>query len=112
PFMEGRGRPEKSGPLDGDGRRSIYLAARRNFLTPMFLAFDYPVPSSTMGRRTVSYVPAQALTRMNDPSVVQQAEVWARRVRAQKGLLPPERIAGMYFTAFSRLPEPAELSAA
>ena len=33
PFMEGRGRPAKSGPLDGDGRRSIYIMVRRNFLT-------------------------------------------------------------------------------
>ena len=31
-FMTGRGRPRVSGPLDGDGRRSIYLAVRRNFL--------------------------------------------------------------------------------
>src|SRR5262249_42533181 len=62
PFMVGRGRPETSGPLDGAGRRSVYLNVRRNFLTPLFLAFDYPVPFSTMGRRSVSNVPAQALT--------------------------------------------------
>ncbi|HSH17129.1 MAG TPA: DUF1553 domain-containing protein, partial [Verrucomicrobiae bacterium] len=31
-FVVGRGRPEQSGPLDGDGRRSIYTAVRRNFL--------------------------------------------------------------------------------
>ncbi len=30
-FMVGRGRPKDSGPLDGGGRRSIYLAVRRNF---------------------------------------------------------------------------------
>ncbi|HEX5270771.1 MAG TPA: PSD1 and planctomycete cytochrome C domain-containing protein, partial [Gemmataceae bacterium] len=29
PFLDGRGRPA-SGPLDGDGRRSLYLAVRRN----------------------------------------------------------------------------------
>ena len=57
PFMDGRGRPARSGPLDGDGRRSIYLNVRRNFLNPMFLAFDVPVPFSTMGRRNVSNVP-------------------------------------------------------
>src|SRR5262249_6763817 len=38
-FMDGRGRPGRSGPLDGEGRRSIYLGVRRNFLNPMFLAF-------------------------------------------------------------------------
>ena len=36
-FQDGRGKPE-SGPLDGAGRRSIYIQVRRNFLTPMFLA--------------------------------------------------------------------------
>ena len=81
PFMEGRGRPGHSGPLDGDGRRSLYLNVRRNFLTPMLLAFDYPTPSSSMGRRNVSNVPAQALTLMNDPFLVDQARVWAARVR-------------------------------
>src|SRR5262249_30638086 len=39
-FMEGRGRPSKSGPLDGAGRRSIYLEVRRNFLSPIMRAFD------------------------------------------------------------------------
>ena len=51
--------------------RSLYLNVRRNFLDPMFLAFDMPVPFSTMGRRNVSNVPAQALTLMNDPLVVE-----------------------------------------
>ena len=78
PFLEGRGRPA-DGPLDGDGRRSLYLAVRRNFLSPMLLAFDTPIPFSTVGRRTVSNVPAQALILMNDPFVHQQAEVWAKR---------------------------------
>ena len=41
--VHGRPRPaEASGPLDGDGRRSIYLAVRRNFLSPLLLAFDTP----------------------------------------------------------------------
>ncbi len=57
PFMEGRGRPARSGPLDGDGRRSLYINVRRNFLSPMLLAFDFPTPSTTMGRRNVSNVP-------------------------------------------------------
>src|SRR4029077_18453378 len=38
PFQDGRGRPA-SGPLDGNGRRSLYLAVRRNFIAPFLLAF-------------------------------------------------------------------------
>ncbi|MFN6103139.1 MAG: DUF1553 domain-containing protein, partial [Planctomycetaceae bacterium] len=75
PFMIGRGRPGSSGPLDGEGRRSVYLAVRRNFLNPLFQAFDSPVPFTTSGRRSVSNVPAQALAMLNNPLVVQQAEL-------------------------------------
>jgi hypothetical protein len=109
PFMAGRGRPSVSGPLDGAGRRSLYLNVRRNFLTPMFVAFDYPTPFSTIGRRSVSNVPAQALTLMNNPFVLQQAEVWAKRILCDKGLSPKERVSRMYVTAFARLPSAGEL---
>jgi hypothetical protein len=107
PFMAGRGRPATSGPLDGAGRRSIYVNVRRNFLTPMFLAFDYPVPFSTMGRRGVSNVPAQALTLMNNPFVEQQAELWARRVFAEKD--SRKRVMAMYEAAVGRLPSDQEM---
>jgi hypothetical protein len=107
PFLEGRGRPA-SGPLDGDGRRSIYLGIRRNFLSPFLLTFDTPSPFSTMGRRSVSNVPAQALVLLNDPFVHQQADVWADRVLSGKGA-NKERIAEMYVSAFSRPPTEVEL---
>jgi hypothetical protein len=108
-FMVGRGRPA-SGPLDGDGRRSIYINVRRNFLTPLFLAFDYPVPFTTMGRRTVSNVPAQALALMNNPFVLQQAERWAKRTLAEPGRTPGERVVGLYVEAFGRRPSDGELA--
>jgi hypothetical protein len=108
-FQEGRGRP-KSGPLDGDGRRSIYLSVRRNFLSPFLLAFDTPSPFSTVGRRTVSNVPAQALILMNDPFVQQQAYLWARRTLAEPGD-ERERITRMYQSAFARAPTEDELTA-
>jgi len=109
PFMEGRGRPQ-SGPLDGDGRRSIYLAVRRNFLSPFLMAFDTPIPFSTVGRRSLSHVPAQALILLNDPFVHQQAELWAKRVLAQEGT-SRQRIERMYESAFSRPPTEAEIAA-
>jgi hypothetical protein len=113
PFMEGRGRPAAGGPLDGDGRRSIYLRVRRNFLTPMLLAFDMPQPFNTIGRRTVSNVPAQALILMNDPFVVEQAALWAKRTLADKRLTTPqERVGQMYREAYGRPPTSEELQAA
>jgi hypothetical protein len=102
PFLEGRGRPA-SGPIDGDGRRSIYLAVRRNFLSPFLLAFDTPIPFSTVGRRTVSNVPAQALILLNDPFVHEQAAVWAKAV-AQEAGTDAAKIERMYLRAFGRPP--------
>jgi hypothetical protein len=108
PYMEGRGRPSP-GPLDGDGRRSIYLNARRNFLTPLLQAFDYPASFTTIGRRGVSTVPAQALALMNDPFVVQQAGRWAERTVAEPGKSPGQRVEALYQSAFARPPSETEL---
>jgi Protein of unknown function (DUF1553)/Protein of unknown function (DUF1549)/Planctomycete cytochrome C len=110
-FMEGRGRPGRSGPLDGDGRRSIYLSVRRNFLNPMLLAFDAPVPFSTMGRRNISNVPAQALCLLNDPLVVSQSRLWARRLSAQPAKSIEQRLDRLYLAALGRPPADQEARA-
>jgi hypothetical protein len=99
-FQTGRGQPP-SGPLDGAGRRSVYLSVRRNFLSAFLLAFDTPIPFSTVGRRSVSNVPAQALILMNDPFVHQQAQTWARRTLAEPGPAQ-QRIQWMYLEALGR----------
>jgi len=113
PFMNGRGRPSESGPLDGNGRRSIYTEIRRNFLPPMMLAFDMPIPFNTVGRRNVSNVPAQALVLMNSPFVDQQAEVWAERtLREHPDRTVEERIDRLYRAALARPPSEDELAEA
>jgi hypothetical protein len=112
PFMQGRGRPGTSGPLDGAGRRSIYVAVRRNFLSPMMQAFDAPIPLGTVGRRNVSNVPAQALIVMNDPFVAEQAKAWAGKLLSDSDASAEARIRRMYLQAFSREPTSEELSAA
>lgn len=111
PFMQGRGRPGQSGPLDGDGRRSIYLSVRRNFLSPLELAFDKPMPTSAIGRRNVSNVPAQALILLNDPLVRQQCERWAERMLADKSLTTEQRLTRMSELAWNRAATKEELTA-
>ncbi|HVX10124.1 MAG TPA: PSD1 and planctomycete cytochrome C domain-containing protein [Pirellulales bacterium] len=106
-FMEGRGRPP-SGPVDGDGRRSVYLSVRRNFLSTFFLAFDYPVPFSAVGRRSVSNVPAQALTLMNSPLVAGAARRWAERSLTETNDVTV-RIGQLYLTALGRPPSNLEI---
>ena len=110
-FQDGRGRPG-AGPLDGAGRRSIYTTIRRNFLPGFLVTFDMPVPFQAMGRRNVTNVPAQSLTMMNDPFVVEQAGLWAKKTLADAALAPEERILGMYRAAFARPPAPEEMAAA
>ena len=109
-FLEGRGRPKESGPVDGAGRRSVYIAVRRNFPEPFFQAFDMPNPHTTVGRRNVSNVPAQALAMMNNPLVVEQARRWGERVvSGQTRADVDARIRRMYRAAFSRLPSDEEI---
>jgi hypothetical protein len=110
--LAGRGRPAESGPLDGAGRRSVYMAVRRNFLSPMMLAFDAPIPLGPVGRRNVSNVPAQALIMLNDPFVIDEARIWAERVLADKSRDNKARLLEMYLTAFARPPLPAEIDKA
>ena len=109
-FMDGRGKPDHSGPLDGAGRRSIYQEVRRNFLSPFMLAFDAPIPASTTGKRNLSNLPAQALILMNDPFVIDQAQVWAHRLAETRSWTPEQRIARMYQMAFGRPPSGTELA--
>jgi cytochrome c553 len=97
-YQDGRGKPA-AGPLDGNGRRSIYIQVRRNFLTPMFLAFDYPLPISTIGTRGTSTVPSQALIMMNNEFVTAQAAKWAELGGG---------LTRMYEQAFSRPPDAKE----
>ncbi len=106
-FMEGRGRPGK-GPLDGNGRRSVYLSVRRNFLSPFMLAFDTPSPFNAVGRRTNSNVPSQGLILMNDPFVIDQAALWGKKLLKQF-TDPDQRIQNLYESAFSRPPSEFEM---
>ena len=105
--QDGRGKPPRPGPLDGKSRRSLYIGVRRNFLTPLFLAFDYPLPISTIGRRNTSTVPSQALMMMNNEFVALEARRWAGRMLRDE----PDRsgrIRSMFLRAFARPPSEDE----
>jgi len=105
-FMSGRG-ARASGPLDGAGRRTVYGAIYRNFLSPFLMTFDMPNPFGPKGNRGASNVPAQALALMNDPFVIDQGKKWADRLLAEGQLTDEARIALMYESATAHLPDPA-----
>jgi len=80
------------------------------------LTFDTPVPFSSMGRRNVSNVPAQALIMLNDPLVVDLSRKWGER--ALKSVAGPgaeamaQRVAWMYRSGLGRPPTAKESQAA
>ena len=90
------------GPLDGKGRRSVYIKA--NLMEgPKFLsAFNFPGGKVAQGRRDVTNVPAQALALMNDPFVLQQADVWAAKLVARPDASPQARLEHMFQVALAR----------
>ena len=98
------------GPLDGDGRRSIYLKITR-MEGPRFLEiFDFPNPLQGRGKRDVTNVPPQALAMLNDPFVLNQAETWARRLVARRDDTLDARLAAMFQEALGRLASQEELT--
>lgn len=98
-----------SGPLDGNGRRSIYLKMTL-MEPPRFLAlFNQPIPKLTVGRRDVTNVPNQALAMLNDPFVSTLARFWGNRIAGKSEKKTEERIAEMFEGAFGRPPERDEL---
>ena len=98
------------GPLDGNRRRSIYLRIRRNAHNPFLEVFDAPKPTSTRGTRDTTNVPAQSLTMLNDPFVIDQAKKWSQRL-VRIGDDPRPRIQSMFRHAFGREPSADEWQA-
>ena len=97
-----------NGPLDGDGRRSIYQEIRRNAHNPFLEVFDLPKPATTRGQRDTTNVPAQSLALLNSPFVIGQAAAWGRRLAEGEAASVDGRIAHMFVKAFARPPADAE----
>jgi hypothetical protein len=101
----------KAGPLDGNGRRSLYLDVRRKFPSEFLAAFDFPKTPSAAGRRDETNVPAQSLALLNDPFVQQQARLCAQRVWSEC-VLAETRVTRMYELALARPPSAEETARA
>ena len=103
---------KQKGPLDGDGRRSVYLEVRRNVTNPFLDVFDVPKPSTTRGQRDVTNVPAQSLTMMNSPFVIEQAEKWSQQLVAEGPSGEHEKIKQVFLRSLGRPPTTRELDKA
>ena len=94
------------------GQRAVYRAQKRNRLDPFLKTFNYPIPTSTVGVRDSTNVPAQALTLMNGNTARGAAQRWSARVRRDPALTTDEaRIDALFMQAYSRRATPEEIAA-
>jgi len=90
-------------------RRSVYVYRRRSLGLPFFDTFDLPDQNVTAAARNVSTVPTQALTLMNNPFVLRQAELFAERLKQTAPSDPRRQIELAYEIALTRQPTTAEM---
>ena len=102
--------PKMFGPsvLDNTLRRSVYLRVKRSELLPIMTMFDAPEPTQSIGERSITTVPTQALAMMNSTFVRQQAEKLSARIRLSKDD-PLESVIDLgYQLALGRMPSEPE----
>jgi hypothetical protein len=93
-------------------RRSLYIYQKRTLPNPMLQVFDLPDMSQSFGARYVSTVPTQALQLMNDDFVLNQAQLFADRVKKEAGDNVAKQIDLAYRIALTRSPTERESSLA
>jgi hypothetical protein len=98
------------GPPHQQVRRSVYLNIRRNSLSPLITTFDGPKPFTTIGRRDATNVPAQSLTLLNSPFVIDTAKQWARTLDPKQA--DAAKVDALFVQALARKATPAEQAAA
>jgi hypothetical protein len=97
---------EQFGPPEW--RRMVYQFKPRSQQDGTFGAFDCPHAGQAAPKRTTSTTPLQALNLMNGPFVVQQAELFAERVRREAGEDVAAQVGRCFELAFGRTPTQAE----
>ncbi|MBI1357580.1 MAG: DUF1553 domain-containing protein [Acidobacteria bacterium] len=106
-FLKGRWEMTQPGPAVW--RRSVYSYQKRGLRYPMFEVFDQPSMNVTCERRTTTTVPTQALTLLNNQLILEQAALFARRVRDEAGADPAAQVDRAWRIALSRPPSDEEL---
>jgi hypothetical protein len=89
-------------------RRSVYVKVKRSLLLPELDVFDCPEITNSVAERNVTTTPLQALTLLNAPLILRQADLFAARLQRECGDHPQRWIVRAYRLAFSRLPTAQE----
>jgi hypothetical protein len=89
-------------------RRSIYTFWKRTSPPPSMALFDAPTRETCAVVRGSTNTPLQALVLMNEPQYVEAAITLGRRMIAEGGATPAERIGFVFKTATGRTPTSGE----
>jgi hypothetical protein len=89
-------------------RRSLYVYRRRTLSFPFFETFDLPDQNQTINTRNTSTVAPQALTLMNNPFVLGQAELFSDTIEEKVPYNVDQQVEMVYQTALTRPPTQEE----
>ena len=93
--------PKKNyGPADW--RRMVYMTKVRQEQESVFGAFDCPDASQGVPKRSRSTTPLQALNLLNSGFVLQQARLFAERLKREAGAIPVSQVRHAYILCFNR----------
>jgi hypothetical protein len=98
-----------SGPLDGNGRRSIYIEISIMDRSKFLQSFNAPDPKLSTSRRDETNVPAQALVMLNDPLLLSLADFWSSKLVSDASSTAADRLKSMFIRALGREPDTNEL---
>jgi len=103
----------RSAPLeDKNLRRAVYGFTDRFRIPALLRNFDVANPDTSIGHRSETTVPLQALYLMNSSFVRQQAEALLKRAEMVKAVNADERIKTAFRLVYSRQPTKDELKLA
>ena len=89
-------------------RRSMYTIWKRTAGPPTMLLFDAPNRETCTVKRSRTNTPLQALALLNEPTFIEAAQGLAKRMLAEGGDQPADRISHGFRLALGRTPTPAE----
>lgn len=91
-----------------ENRRMVYALKVRMEQDGVFGAFDCPDGSLVTPRRSTSTTPLQALNLFNSGFMLQESEVFARRIEKEAGANVPAQVQRAWQLAFNRAPDRKE----
>ncbi len=92
-------------------RRMIYAHKIRMEPVPVFGAFDCPDAGQAMPKRNQSTTAIQALNLLNNPFVIDQSKVFAKRIQSEVGSDFHQQIARAFLLAYGRTATKTEQAA-